>query len=90
LYRPAQLSVTPRYETQYFEVNLPVSLYDFRYPRMGVAARIWFLTLGTDNLLGFLNLTDFTGFDLYVSVKFNFLKGKCRRTSWGCDHSLSR
>jgi hypothetical protein len=90
LYRPAQLSVTPRYETQYFELNVPVSLYDFRYPRMGVSARIWFLTLGTDNLLGFLNLTDFTGFDLYVSVKFNFLKGRCRRTSWGCDHNLSR
>ena len=78
IYRPAQLAVTPRYETPYIELSMPVSLYDFRYPRVGLAARFWFFTLGTDKILGFMNLTDFTGMDLYVSIKFNFLKGKCR------------
>lgn len=85
IYRPAQLAVTPRYETQYLELSMPFSLYDFRYPRFGLAARFWFVTLGTDNLLGFFNLTDFTGLDIYVSIKLNFLKGKCRPTGFRCE-----
>ncbi len=85
IHRPAQLAVTPRYETQYIEVSLPVSLYDYRLPRVGVAARFWFFTIGTDKLLGFMNLTDFTGMDLYVSIKFNFLKGKCRAAGFQCQ-----
>lgn len=86
IYRPAQLSVTPRYESQYFEFSLPISLYDYRYPRLGLSARFWFLTIGSDNLLGFFSITDFTGFDIYASIKFNFLKGKCRGSSWHCDY----
>lgn len=85
LYRPAQLSVTPRYETAYLEFSMPLSLYDYRYPRIGLAARFWFLTIGTDKLLGFFNVTDFTGMDIYFSLKFNFLKGKCRKTSYHCE-----
>lgn len=85
VYRPAQLSVTPRYETQYLEFSMPLSLYNYRYPRVGLAARFWFLTIGTEKILGFFNLTDFTGMDLYVSLKFNFLKGKCRVKSYHCE-----
>jgi len=85
VYRPAQLSVTPRFETQYLEFSMPLSLYNYRYPRVGLAARFWFLTIGTDKVLGFFNLTDFTGMDLYVSLKFNFLKGKCRVKSYNCE-----
>lgn len=90
IYRPAQVSVTPRYETHYLEFSMPISLYDYRYPRVGLAARFWFLTLGTDKLLGFFNLTDFTGMDIYVSLKFNFLKGKCRAKSYHCEYRPMR
>lgn len=90
IYRPAQLAVTPRFETPYFEFSLPFSLYDYRYPRLGLSARFWFLTIGSDNLLGFFSLTDFTGMDLYVSLKFNFLKGKCRNSTWHCDYRIRR
>ncbi len=86
IYKPAQVSITPRYETQWLEFSMPVSLYDYRYPRVGLAARFWFFTIGTDKLLGFFNITDFTGMDIYVSLKFNFLKGKCRSSSWQCDY----
>ena len=85
VYRPAQLSVTPRYETRYLEFSMPVSLYNYRLPRVGLSARFWFLTIGTEKLLGFFNVTDFTGMDLYVSIKFNFLKGKCREGSYYCE-----
>jgi hypothetical protein len=85
VYRPAQISLTPRYETQYLEFSLPISLYEYRYPRVGVAARFWFITVGTEKILGFLNVTDFTGMDFYVSLKFNFLKGKCRTKTYHCE-----
>ncbi len=75
--RPYQLSITPRYENWLYEVSLPVSLYDMRYPRIGLAARFAFLTIGTDKLGGFFGLSDFTGMDIYFSVKINFTKGRC-------------
>ena len=79
LHRPAQISVTPRYESRLYEVSLPVSLYDFRYPRIGIAARIAFFTIGTNKLRGFFGLSDFTGLDIYASIKINFNKGYCAR-----------
>jgi len=42
LRRPAQLAVVPRYETKYFELSLPLSLYEYQYPRVGIAARLLF------------------------------------------------
>jgi hypothetical protein len=76
--RPAQLSVTPRYETPTFEASLPISLYEWRYPRIGLALRYQFFTIGTDKLGGFVGITDFTGLDIYFSIKLNFSKGNCK------------
>ena len=90
VYHPAQLAITPRYETRNIEINMPVSLYDMRRPRIGLSTRFRFLTIGTDNLLGFTNISDFTGFDLYISLKFNFIKGRCRPTSLHCDYHQNR
>lgn len=85
IYRPAQLAVIPRFESRFMEFSLPVSLYDYRRLHIGASARLWFLTIGSDNLLGLMGITDFTGMDLYVSIKFNFLKGKCRKQKWPCE-----
>ena len=86
--RPTQIAVVPRYESRLFEFSVPVSLYEMRKPRIGVAARFGFLTLGTDNLGGFLPFSDFTGMDFYFSVKLNFPKGFCGRFSRtvGCQN----
>lgn len=84
--RPALLAVTPRYETDHFEVDMPVSMYDFKRPRIGISMRLFFLTIGTDKLGGFFNLSDFTGMDFYMALKWNFLKGQChdkRKTNSG-------
>jgi len=79
--RPAQVVLIPRYETPFFEASLPISLYDWRYPRVGLSLRYHFLTVGTDNLSWLLGVSDFTGMDFYISVKFNFRRGNCGR--WG-------
>ncbi|MDZ7741736.1 MAG: DUF5723 family protein [Bacteroidota bacterium] len=80
LRRPAQIAIMPRYETSEIELALPVSLYDLKYPRVGLSARIYFLTIGTEKLGSFFGLNDFTGADFYFSIKFNFRKGHCKNS----------
>jgi hypothetical protein len=77
LRRPSQISITPRYEKRQFEFAVPISLYDFKQPRIGLSARLYFFTIGTDKLGGFFGFNDFTGMDIYFSVKINFHKGFC-------------
>jgi len=77
LARPSQLSITPRYETRWFEASLPISFYDWYLTRIGLALRFYGFTIGTEKLGGFFNLNDFTGLDLYFSIKLFFNKGVC-------------
>ena len=77
IYRPPQLALTGRYETNNFEINLPVSLYYFTRPRIGLTLRLWNFTLGTDHLGGFFHFSDFTGINLYAVFKINFSRGLC-------------
>ena len=76
--RPAELSVTPRYETRWFEASMPVSLYNWQLARIGLALRVYGLTIGTDKIGGFFHFSDFTGLDFYMSLKFFLDKGNCR------------
>ncbi len=75
--RPTILAITPRYERRWFECQVPLSLYDYRHPRVGLAFRLMNFTIGTDKLGSFFNFNDLTGADLYFSLRINFLKGKC-------------
>jgi hypothetical protein len=79
IHRPAQIALIPRYETPVLEFSLPLSLYSWTYPRVGASVRYHFLTVGSDDLLGLVGLTNFTGMDFYISLKINFTKGKCGR-----------
>lgn len=75
--RPATISLTPRYESDRFELAVPLMLYNYRYPRIGMSARFSNFIIGTDKLGGFFGLNNFTGLDLYFMVKINLLKGHC-------------
>ena len=77
--RPAQLAFIPRYESKYIDVSLPISLYEYRYPRVGLSARFYFLTIGTERLGTYLGLADLNGLDFYFSLKFSLAKGSCRK-----------
>jgi hypothetical protein len=79
LRRPANISFTPRYETKYLEFSLPISLYEYQYPRVGASVRFYFLTIGTERLGSWIGTGDLSGMDFYFSVKFAFEKGKCRQ-----------
>lgn len=74
--RPSLIALTPRYETKIFGAELPVSLYDFRDPAIGLALRIYSLIIGTEKLGTFFNLTDVSGIDLYFSLTLNITSQK--------------
>lgn len=78
LRRPAQVAIVPRYETKYFEMSLPVSLYEYQYPRVGIAARFYFLTIGTERLGTYIEMADMNGLDIYASIKIGLDKGSCK------------
>lgn len=78
LRRPAQFAIVPRYESKYFEVNLPISVYEYKYPRIGLSARFWFFTIGTERLGTWLGVSNLDGLDIYASIKFGLGKGDCR------------
>ena len=83
--RPSQISITPRYEIRWLEVNMPVSLYDWRLLRIGLSLRIYGFMIGTDKIGGYFHFNDFTGMDFYFSIKFFLEKGKClNRAQKGC------
>lgn len=79
LKRPSQISFSPRYEKNNIEINFPVSLFDFQYLRLGLSTRFCFFTIGSDNLLSFFGFKDFTGFDIYVAIKFSLSKDRCNK-----------
>lgn len=87
VHRPSVLAVTPRYESRTLELAMPVSLYDYALPRVGVSVRFYNITIGTDKIPGLFNYSHFSGLDLYVGLKINLKKGFCRET-WannGCE-----
>lgn len=74
---PAQIAVTPRYEKRLWGVSMPLSLYNYKEPRVGLALRVYTVTIGTDWLTSLMGVTNFTGMDIYFSMKFNLVKGEC-------------
>lgn len=79
VYRPPQVVVTGRYETDDLEICLPVSLYYLTRPRVGLSARFRSFTVGTDHLGGFFHVSDFTGINFYFVLKIGFPKESCLR-----------
>jgi hypothetical protein len=77
--RPVIIGLTPRYETEMFEVSLPVTLYDWTKPRIGLSARFRGFFIGTEKLSGYFSFSDFTGLDFYAGLKLSLHKGDCRR-----------
>ncbi len=77
--KPSVFSITPRYETRNFEASIPLSLYRGKYPRVGLALRLYYFTVGSDYFTSLLGIQDFNGMDFYFSIKVNIEKGSCTR-----------
>lgn len=88
--RETLLALTPRYETPEWEVNLPISLVDFKHPAIGLAVRIYSLVIGTEKLGTFMHLSDVRGIDLYFSLGINLDSKKDNGTSSKGRYSKGR
>lgn len=70
--RNSLLAVTPRYEHPWVTVQLPLVWYNYQDFRVGLAGRVAFFTLGTDNLLSlFGRSSNLSGTDIYFGIKLN-------------------
>jgi len=85
------LQVTPRYESKLLSVFMPVTLYEYSKPRIGLAARFGFLTVGSEHLSSVFLSQDFRGSDIYMKLSFfpvwqaNHTKGHRRsKSTLGC------
>lgn len=81
--RAAQLVVEPRFETAFFDFTMPVTLYNYERVLLGAEARVGFLTIGSQNIVNLLGLGKSYGLDVYVAVKFNLTKERCRKKDTG-------
>jgi hypothetical protein len=70
--RPDVYSLTPRYETEKFEVSLPMSLISYGHvrPRLGLAGRYRYFFIGGDAPGSLLKLHDLEGVDFYAGIHF--------------------
>lgn len=85
LRRMNSLSLSPRFETRYFEVALPITIqeYDVRRPSVGFMLRLDGLVVGSDHLFPFVNERAVHTVDLYFRLRVllhrsPFCKGKRR------------
>ena len=77
--RANSLMIGLRFETKIFDISLPVSLYEYRVPQVGLAVRIYCLTIGTDKLLHFMGNSNLYGGDIYAHLKIPiFYNPKCK------------
>ncbi len=78
--RPDIYSLTPRYETKWFEVSAPISLISYHYlqPRLGLCVRLGYFFIGGDALGGAFGITDFEGVDVYGGFHIFFPQHKLR------------
>lgn len=70
------LMASPRYETRYFEISLPVLLeYDYRALRIGTSLRFGPLYIGSNNLYSFINTRNIKDVDLFAGINFSDFSG---------------
>jgi len=73
--QPDVYAVTPRYETEHYEVSLPISVvyYGHWQPRVGLALRVWYFFIGGDAPGALLKLNDLRQVSFYSGLHY-FIK----------------
>lgn len=70
------LALTPRWQTKWFSASAPISLNDWKELKIGLATRMSWLVIGTDDFTSMFINRKFTGGDFYLAIKFNPFKTK--------------
>lgn len=78
------ISAATRYETRYFQAGISANLWNYDTFMMGANLRIGYFFIGTDDLLSYMKIKDYTGTNIYAGVKFNLAKGSCKSSGFSC------
>ncbi len=65
------LAITPRWQHRWFSASVPVSVYNWSRVHVGMAARLGWLVIGSDDVLGVFSNKNLTGADFYFALKIN-------------------
>ena len=76
--RASIISLSPRYERNWFEVSVPMSMYEYNVFRIGLAARLASFIIGSDKLGSIMGLSDMGGMDFYMALKFSIAGSRIR------------
>lgn len=76
--RSGYIGIAPRWETKRFEASLPLSMYQYKRPQLGLCLRLNSIVIGSDDLAAILFKKDVYGADFYFSLKYTIFKNpKC-------------
>jgi len=73
-----QFALAPRWESRWIDAGIPLVLHDWRTFDVGAYLRLYFLTIGSDNLKFLFFNTDTYGADIYFNLKVPLFR------HWGC------
>ena len=66
--RMSTFTLTPRYELKKLTVALPISIYRYGKPGIGIYTRFWWFSFGMNNFIPLLAKKDLYNVDVYASV----------------------
>jgi hypothetical protein len=72
--RPTVVAISPRWDKKNFQIHLPITIYNFRQPQVGIAINVENVTIGTDRLAFWSK--KFCGMDFYISAKIPLAKNQ--------------
>jgi hypothetical protein len=72
--RSGYVGIAPRWESKRFEASMPLSLYQYKRPQLGLCMRLNSIIIGSDDLGALLFKKDIYGADVYVSLKYTIFK----------------
>ncbi len=72
--RANTMTLTPRYDKRAFAVALPFTIYEYRYPRLGVSIRLGkYFSLGTLNVSSFIRKKHLDSGSIYFSFRYGIM-----------------
>lgn len=69
--RATLIGITPRFESRWLGVALPITYFNFDQVRYGLSTRLGPFFIGTDDLGSIISRSDLNGTDFYAGIKLN-------------------
>lgn len=84
LYSPSLFQITPRFESRFFEIGLPVSIREVRPTiTQGVTLRAFNFFISTQNIVPFFKPKKISEASVFFGVQFSNLPGRAFRMKYG-------